>query len=299
MGASTFYVPPPVSLTCLSNGLELQPTLSCGQAFSWKLGPANRWYGWVNGLPCVVWSQGEELRATGPGLTFDSLTKYFNLDRNWDTIWHSFPESDPFLKRAREFAPGLRLLHQDPWETLCNFICSSQKQVVQIEQINRELRRVFGNEIQPGWQTFPKAEILANLSVESLRACKLGYRANLLLKTAKQIAKREVCLEKVAAMPTEQASLELQKLAGVGEKVASCVLLFAYDRMEAFPIDVWVDRILKRLYLPNQKKVLFVDMIQFAKEYFGPYRGFAQQILFHWARNFPDQLPKEPGAVKE
>ncbi|HEV3272465.1 MAG TPA: DNA glycosylase [Candidatus Methylacidiphilales bacterium] len=287
---------PPVSLSLMGHGLDLEATLTSGQAFSWKRTADGRWRGWIDGLPCLVWSQGDALRAVGPGLTRDAVSGYFGLDIPAGEILSSFPE-DPWLEKARAFAPGLRILRQEPWETLCNFICSSLKQIVQIEQINHELRRAFGDEIGEGLHSFPDATRLALATEAKLRACKLGFRARHLFVAARQVASSEVSLERIAALPTEEAREHLVRIRGVGEKVANCILLFAYGRAEVFPIDVWVERVLRRLYFNGSLRVKHERLRAFADSHFGPYRGYAQQFLFHWIRNDPKALPPEKGAA--
>jgi N-glycosylase/DNA lyase len=237
-----------------------------------------------------VWTQGDALRAVGPSLSREAVTRYFGLDLPVREILASFPD-DPWLEKARAFAPGLRILRQEPWETLCNFICSSLKQIVQIEQINHELRRAFGSEIGQGLHSFPDPSRLALATEARLRACRLGFRARHLFTAARQVASSEVSLEKIAGLPTAEAREELVRIQGVGEKVANCILLFAYGRAEAFPIDVWVERVLRRLYFNNSQRVKHERLRAFADAHFGPYRGYAQQFIFHWIRKDPDALP--------
>jgi N-glycosylase/DNA lyase len=279
----------------MAHGLDLEATLTSGQAFSWKRTTDGRWRGWIDGRRCLVWSQGDALRAVGPDLTRDAVSAYFSLDLPMQEIVATFP-SDPWLEKARAFAPGLRILRQEPWETLCNFICSSLKQIVQIEQINHELRRVFGDEIGEGLHSFPDAARLALATEAKLRACKLGFRARHLFVAARQVASSEVSLDRIAALPTTEAREHLVRIRGVGEKVANCILLFAYGRAEVFPIDVWVDRVLRRLYFNNSRRIKHERLRVFADSHFGPYRGYAQQFLFHWIRNDPKALPPEKAA---
>jgi len=283
---------PQVSLSLMAHGLDLDATLTSGQTFSWKRTPDGRWRGWIDRRPCLVWTQGDALRAVGPGLTRDAVSTYFGLDLPVREILATFP-SDPWLEKAQTFAPGLRILRQDPWETLCNFICSSLKQIVQIEQINHELRRAFGDEIGEGLHSFPDAARLALATEAKLRACKLGFRARHLFVAARQIASSEVSLERISTLPTAEAREHLIRIRGVGEKVANCILLFAYGRAEAFPIDVWVERVLRRLYFNNSQRVKHERLRAFADSHFGPYRGYAQQFLFHWIRKDPEALPPE------
>jgi N-glycosylase/DNA lyase len=287
---------PQVSHSLHAHGLNLDATLSSGQSFSWRRNPTGHWRGWIDGRPCLVWMQGDALRAVGPGLTRDAVNAYFGLDLPMEEILASFP-SDPWLDKARAFAPGLRILRQDPWETLCNFICSSLKQITQIEQINHELRRTFGEQFGDDRFTFPTAARLAQTTEAQLRACKLGFRARHLHVAAQQIASSEISLTGIATLPTPEARELLERVRGVGEKVANCVLLFAYGRAEAFPIDVWVERVLRRLYFRKNSKADHGKLRAFAHSHFGPYRGYAQQFLFHWIRTDPTALPPEKAKV--
>jgi len=282
---------PQVSLSLFGHGIDLDATLTSGQSFSWKRTVNGRWRGWIDGRPCLVWLQGDALRAVGPNLTHEAISHYFGLDVPIREVFASFP-NDPWLDRARAFAPGLRILRQEPWETLCNFICSSLKQIVQIQQINHDLRHTFGRLVGEELYSFPAASRLALASEAQLRACRLGFRARHLFVAARQIASADVLLERVATLPTDEAREELMRLRGVGAKVANCILLFAYGRAEAFPIDVWVERVLRRLYFEDRPRVAPERLRLFAERHFGPYRGYAQQFLFHWIRKDPKALPE-------
>lgn len=296
---STLYPDQPqVSLSLFHHGLNLDATLTSGQAFSWKRTPDGRWRGWIDGHPCLIWAQGDALRAVGPNLTREAVARYFGIDLPIQEIFATFP-ADPWLDAARAFCPGLRILRQEPWETLCNFICSSLKQIVQIEQINHELRRAFGDEIGDGLHQFPDPARLSTVTEARLRECRLGFRARHLFVAARQVASSEVSLDRVAGMPTSEARDELMRIQGVGEKVANCILLFAYGRLEAFPIDVWVERVLRQLYFKRNPRVSHERLRTFADYHFGPYRGYAQQFLFHWIRTDPKALPPEKPARKK
>jgi N-glycosylase/DNA lyase len=273
-----------------SRGFDLDATLSSGQAFCWRRGADENWRGWIGDRPCVVALDGGQLLVLGSGLTEPMVARYFGLDLSMDKIFASFPAHDPWLARARLFAPGLRILRQEPWETLCNFICSSLKQIVQIAQINHDLRVAFGPKLRPGEHVFPSASRLAQVSEADLRKCRLGFRAKHLFVAARQIAAGEISLDHVATLPTAEAREELMRVRGVGEKVANCVLLFAYGRLEAFPIDVWVERVLRRLYFRRGSRVKPGTLRLFSKKHFGPNGGYAQQFLFHWIRNDPTAL---------
>jgi N-glycosylase/DNA lyase len=132
--------------------------------------------------------------------------------------------------------------------------------------------------------TFPTAKRIAQTSETELRACALGYRAKNLLATARSVAAGEANLENWNALPDDELRTRLCQLPGVGAKVANCVLLFAYERLGAFPIDVWIERVLREKYFARKRKPTALKLRQFVQEYFGEHGGYAQQYLFHHAR---------------
>jgi N-glycosylase/DNA lyase len=191
------------------------------------------------------------------------------------------------MNAARQFCAGLRIIRQPKWECLATFICSSMKQVAHIRQISRALRERYGEKrMICGITTyqFPGAQRLAIATEKELRECALGYRAKNLLATARAVASGEGELEKWSELPDAQLRARLCDLPGVGAKVANCVMLFAYERISAFPIDVWIERVLRQTYFKRNRKVTPRRLADFAAAYFGGYGGYAQQYLFHHAR---------------
>jgi N-glycosylase/DNA lyase len=161
------------------------------------------------------------------------------------------------------------------------------KQVTHIRQISHAIRGRFGKPLTVcGLQvhTFPRAELIARLSERELCECALGYRAKYLLETARIISSGTINLEEWCPLPDETLRNFLCQLPGVGAKVANCVMLFAYERLRAFPIDVWIERVLRQEYFPKKRKMTTRDRRVFCDTYFGPYGGYAQQYLFHHAR---------------
>jgi N-glycosylase/DNA lyase len=221
----------------------------------------------------------------GPGLTLEAARDYFDADFPHSSALATFSPQDEWIARARSDYPGLRLLHQPVWETLVCFICSAVKQIVQIQQINRELRRKFGREIQPGFWSFPDAETLDAAGEGSLRECRLGFRARHLADAAQRVASGEIDLSALESLPTREAREQLMTIKGVGEKIANCVLLFSCRKYEVFPVDVWVERVLRDLYFARRRQVTAKKLRIFAQSHFGPYGGLAQQYLFHWVRS--------------
>jgi N-glycosylase/DNA lyase len=272
---------------------DLEKTLDSGQVFHWvKTG--HGFCGTIGDRAAYVEQRGNELLVTrGCG---ELVANYFALDHPLANICRSFPR-DPVMDAARRFCRGLRIIRQPKWECLATFICSSMKQVAHIRQISRKLREHFGHagnidSPKGGFAganshevfTFPSAERLAQSSEKELRECALGYRAKNLLATARLIAKGEADLAKMSALSDIDLQEVLCQMPGVGAKVANCVMLFAYQRLRAFPIDVWIERVLRQNYFPRMRKLNAARLRMFTEKYFGEHGGYAQQYLFHFAR---------------
>ena len=214
------------------------------------------------------------------------VAHYFSLDHPLAEICASFPD-DPVMQAASSYCRGLRIIRQPRWECLATFITSSMKQVAHIRQISQTLRRRFGEPRSLGEQTihvYPTPARIAALSERELRDCALGYRAKNLLATARLISSGDVNLDRLAGLPDDELRAHLCALPGVGSKVANCVMLFAYERLRAFPIDVWIERVLRERYFPRRRKLTTGQLRDFAAEHFGKHGGYAQQYLFHHAR---------------
>ena len=260
---------------------DLRGTLASGQVFHWlQEGPG---YTGVIGQEAIyVEQRGDSLFTNADPAP---VARYFSLDHPLAEIYSTFPD-DPAMAAALDYCRGMRIIRQPPWECLATFITSSMKQVAHIAQISRTLRSRYGRQIgSPGAFAYPPPGRLALLAESDLRACALGYRAGNLLKTARTIAAGEVDLDSIRALPDDEARETLCRLAGVGEKVANCVLLFAYERVRAFPIDVWIERVLREHYFKGKRKITAAKMRAFTQSYFGQYGGYAQQYLFHHARS--------------
>jgi N-glycosylase/DNA lyase len=236
--------------------------------------------------PNAVYVEQRDGRLFFTGASAKAIASYFSLDHPLAEICAAFPR-DPAMTAARDFCRGLRIIRQPRWECLATFICSSMKQVAHIRQISLALRKRFGTEKMiyvTHVYAFPSAERLARSSERELRKCALGYRAKNLLATARLVANGEADLEAWTKLPDDKLRARLCELPGVGAKVANCVMLFAYERLRAFPIDVWIERVLKQQYFPRRRKVSAPQLRAFCDEYFGEHGGYAQQYLFHHAR---------------
>jgi N-glycosylase/DNA lyase len=262
---------------------DLARTLDSGQVFHWER--CGDGYAGTIGSHGVYVEQRQD-RLFVAGTTPDVTRNYFALDHPLRQICRSFP-NDPAMRAARAFCRGLRIMRQPRWECLATFITSSMKQVAHIRQISWTLRKRYGKPLRVfafDVHSFPPAPRIAGLSEQDLRACALGYRAGNLLRTARLVASGEVDLEQWSLLSDESLRSRLCELPGVGAKVANCVMLFAYERLRAFPIDVWIERVLRQKYFPRRRKMTKMELDAFCGTYFGQHGGYAQQYLFHHAR---------------
>lgn len=267
---------------------DLETTLNSGQVFHWSRHGAG-WAGTI-GETAVYLEQPEAGRLLCTAGKAETVARYLGLDHDLERIAATFPGDDAVLRRAVAFCPGIRLIRQPEWECLATFITSSMKRVPHIRQMSLTLRERFGKQVKtprglpPLW-SYPSPGALAAAGEAALRACGLGYRARFLRDTAEAVATGAFKLETVRAATEDDAALALLRtLPGVGEKIAGCALLFAWERHGAFPVDVWIERALRRLYFNDAPEVGAKTLRAFACSHFGPYRGYAQQFLFHWAR---------------
>jgi N-glycosylase/DNA lyase len=273
---------------------DLEMTIDSGQVFHWqKVG--HGFVGAIGDLPVHVKQHCGflEIRCGAtPQPTRQTravsriIGRYFALDHPLPEICNSFPK-DPAMNAARDFCRGLRIIRQPKWECLATFICSSMKQVAHIRQISQALRKRFGEQRDISDHrvyTFPSAERLAHASEKQLGDCKLGYRAKNLHAAAGLVSSGEADLEAWSALSDVELRTKLCALPGVGPKIANCVMLFAYERLRAFPIDVWIERVLREHYFLRRKKMTAQRLREFSETYFGEHGGYAQQYLFHHAR---------------
>ena len=272
-------------------------TLSSGQVFHWATSDGCHWHGMLGKhFYHLHQPKASFLRVhttASPSLGRQDLSHYFGLDQSLQRILKSFPK-DPLMREATHAYKGLRLLRQDPWVTLASFILSSTKQILQIRQTVQEISCRFGS--PHAMQThhsaacaFPDPAQLVQAGESRLRACRMGYRAKYLYQTACLIQEGQIQLDSLRTCSLEEAREVLMQCPGVGPKIAECVLLFGYGFQEAFPMDVWIRRILEDYYLPGPKSSV-AQVQAFVADYFGPHSGYAQQYLFDHVRNLPSEV---------
>ena len=278
--------------------IDLPNTLESGQAFRWRrLAPSpSDGSPWYRG---VIFGNVVELRHVGEGIEVLSepdddstvaalVSDYLRLSDDLPSIYDSI-NVDERMDHAIDRFRGLRLIRQDPWECLVSFICSSNSNIPRISTNVADMSKSFGRAIRCGGDheyAFPTPEALAEAGEARLRALGLGFRAKYVAPAAQAVADGEIDLFALRETPYEEALEALTALAGVGDKVANCVMLFSLDKLEAFPVDVWVDRALREWYADrmgsNGRKALTrKQMRPWAQDYFDRYAGYANQYLFH------------------
>lgn len=279
---------------------DLTATLASGQVFNWELA-GDSWSGVVAGrwVRLRAWADAIEVETAEHLNDWNWLTTFLQTEVNLTDILGTFPAHDEHLQAAVRACRGLRLLRQDPWECLASFILSSTKQIVQIRQIVRLLGERYGQRVasdkpDAAAYSFPSAVRLAALSEADLRACKMGFRAPYLLAAARRVANGEIVLDALRHLSLPEARQQLLQFDGVGEKIADCVLLFAYGFPEAFPVDVWVQRVLTQYYFRN-RRVRPERLRRFIGTHFGRNAGYCQQYLFHHIRTRSGKSLFPPG----
>lgn len=257
--------------------LDLAQTLDCGQSFRWEEQGDGSFCG-IAQKKCVT------VRLDGDTLYIDNATaedfdkiwhEYFDLSLDYGKIREEISSIHPVLREAAEYAPGIRILRQEPFEALCTFIISQNNNIKRIKGIVSRLCESFGEKISGGY-AFPTAEKMASLSPDDLAPLRAGFRNRYLIDAAKRVASGEVDLEKCRSCDYDEARAELMKITGVGVKVADCTLLFGMHRIEAFPVDVWMKKAMEKLF-PGM-----------SAGDFGEYAGIAQQYIFHYSRMHPE-----------
>jgi N-glycosylase/DNA lyase len=253
--------------------LSLDLTLDCGQAFRWEKQPDGSWSGVASGTFLNIKDENGRLilRNTSKEDFEKVWRNYFDLDRDYESICETL-KRDALLAPTVDEYYGIRILNQDSWEALCSFVISQQNNIKRIKLIISRLCKAYGDKLADGVYTFPSAERLSRLTVADFEALGTGYRAKYLERLSKQVARGDIALDEIKSLPLDEARKALLDIYGVGVKVANCALLFGFGFYSAFPVDVWMKRVME--YYPDG-----------LPECFDGVEGIAQQYLFHWARN--------------
>lgn len=263
---------PDVVLVGLRN-FVLEQVLDCGQCFRWRPLRPGEYSG-------IAYGRRLDLSFAGGDLTLRDVSleeygqvwqAYFDLGRDYGKLKEQYA-ADRTLNDAIAYSPGLRLMRQDPWETLISFILSQNSNIPRIKGMVERLCESFGEALYGGGFAFPKPEALAGLPAEALKPLRCGYRAGYILDAAQRVADGRLRLAEMQELPTCDICHMLMEIHGVGPKVAECALLYGFGRIECFPLDVWMKKVMADYYPQG-----------FPEEY-ADTAGIAQQFLFHYIR---------------
>lgn len=272
---------------------KLKDIFECGQCFRWNKEKDGSYIGVVNNNVIKVTKNENEIifKSVGEDNLKELVTYYFDLERDYDAIKEKLSKIDENMKKSIEYGKGIRILNQDLWETIISFIISANNNIPRIKGIIDRMSKAYGKEIifeGKNYYTFPTVDELSKASVEDLRKLGLGFRDVRVYETTKIIKEKQVDLDYLSKEKDFNKVRDvLLTLPGVGPKVADCILLFSsLKRWEAFPIDVWVRRVMNELYIGNEDetKVKKEQIEKIAYEKFGSLAGIAQQYLFYWKR---------------
>lgn len=271
---------------------ELKDIFECGQCFRWNQETEDSYIGVVKNSVIKVQKSGNviKFKSVGKDELQPLIIDYFDLERDYEQIKQTLSNIDSYMKRSIQYGKGIRILNQDLWETIISFIISANNNIPRIKGIIERMAKAYGKEIVfegKSYYTFPTVEELAKANIQELRKLGLGFRDKRVYETTNMIKEKQLDLEVLKKQEYVEVRENLLTLPGVGPKVADCILLFSsLKRWEAFPIDVWVRRVMNELYIhnPEESKVKKEQIEEIASEKFGPLAGIAQQYLFYWKR---------------
>ena len=250
----------------------------CGQAFRWNADDNGVYTGIAHGVVARVWNEDNRAYILSSEGSYEKIwKKYFDMEKDYSVLRAEISR-EKALSSACDFGKGIRILRQEPWEALCSFIISQCNNIPRIKGIVEKLCLLCGEEVEfmgEKFCSFPSAKEVARLSAKELDSLRSGYRASYISEAAKGVACGDIDLAYIESLPTDEAKRELLKIEGVGEKVASCTLLFGLGKLDAFPVDVWMKRAITEFFGEGK----------FDYRRFGNYAGLAQQYMFHYMRN--------------
>lgn len=265
------------------DSFDIEAILECGQCFRFtKLGEKE--------YRIIAYNKVLYIHQTKNQVEFYPCTlaefkqiwvRYFDLDRDYNDIKQRLSE-DEVMKKAIDYASGIRILNQQTWECLVSFIISQNNRIPMIKKVIENISQRYGTEIEKGLYTFPDLEQLSKATEEELYECKAGFRAKYIINACQMIKSGEINLSEFKNMSTQQVRDKLMSIKGVGPKIADCVLLFSQGRTEVFPTDVWIKRVMNYFYFKEEVGIKEIHL--YAYEKFGDLAGLAQQYLFNYAR---------------
>ena len=268
------------------DNFSLKNSLECGQTFCWNR-TGDGYLTTDVGQVVYVEQRGDEILYDTSD-TDVAIAGMLGLSDPLSQIQREICKDD-FMKKSIDFAPGLRIVRDPFFPCLVSFICSIRNNIPNIRRTVQEIRNRFGPEYVfrgKEYHGFPTPETLAKTPPEKLRELGLDWRADFIATTSKSIRSGEVNAEDLTKMDYEEAHTTLKTLRGVGDKVGDCVCLFSLGFLQAFPIDVWIERVIQKQYgIFTETGKSYAKKSASARTYFGKYAGYAQEYLYYYSRS--------------
>ena len=266
--------------------INIDNSINSGQVFLWEKNGTD-WYG-INGQDILKINKNGVIKSI-----LNSKTNFFRKNDNMQEIIKSISKDKTVKKSVKQYE-GLRIFKQDPFQCMISFIISSNSNIQKIKNSLEKISKKFGKKVKiqnKEFFLFPKPEKLANASIEEIKKCGVGYRAPFIKQASKMIVLKKINFKYLEKCDYEEAKKNICVIPGIGNKVADCILLFSLNKLEAFPLDTWMIKILEKYYSNEFKietKTITQKQYQILHEkivnYFGPYCGYAQQFLFKMER---------------
>ena len=266
------------------NYFNLKYTLECGQCFRWTR--EDEYYiGIIKDRVIKIRQQDNYLYiiSNEEEKLEESVKEYFELSKDYESIEKRISKVDEYVKKAVSNTSGLRHLKQDLFETIISYIISANNNIPRISKSVNEISKRYGKKIifnEKEYYLFPTPEELKDVTIEEYRECGIGFRDKYIFNTVKEINEGKFNLDEIKELSTELLRDRLLSLMGIGPKVADCILLFSCGRQEVFPVDVWVERVMKKLYF-KEANVSKKEILKYSIENFGSDAGIIQQHLFY------------------
>ena len=266
--------------------INIDNSINSGQVFLWEKNGTD-WYG-INGQDILKINKNGVIKSI-----LNSKTNFFRKNDNMQEIIKSISKDEIVKKSVKQYV-GLRIFKQDPFQCMISFIISSNSNIQKIKSSLEKISKKFGTKVKiqnKEFFLFPKPEKLANASIEEIKKCGVGYRAPFIKQASKMIVLKKINFKYLEKCDYQEAKKKICVIPGIGNKVADCILLFSLNKLEAFPLDTWMIKILEKYYSNQfniETKTITEKQYQILHEkivnYFGPYCGYAQQFLFKMER---------------
>jgi len=266
-----------------TDSFDIGQILECGQCFRFTQLEENHYKIIALDRALTIKQESDKVSFSCTNDEFQSIwSDYFDLGRDYDSIKALIADNDPIMQAAIKYAPGIRILKQDFWEMVISFIISQNNRIPMIKKVIENICERYGDEIEGGF-AFPSAEQMAGASIEDLMALKTGFRAKYIIDAIQKRQEGNLDENVLSNLTTDEIKDKLTEVKGIGDKVAHCITMFGLGRMDVFPTDVWIKRIISELYFAGAD-VPLKEIQNFARDKWGGNAGIAQQYLFHYAR---------------